>query len=63
MVLAVVDKLVEADEEAPERVLATVDELVEADEEELEMEEGVAVVVIDEHKGTSQSSHAPPGCL
>ena len=31
--------------------------------EELEMEEGVAVVVIDEHKGTSQSSHAPPGCL
>ena len=55
--------MVEADEEAPERVLATVDELVEADEEELEMEEGGVVVVIDEHKGTSQSSHAPPGCL
>ena len=43
-------------------MLATTDELVEADEEELEVEEGV-VVVIDEHNGISQSSHAPPGCL
>ena len=39
-------------------MLATVDELEEADDEEMEMEEGV-VVVIEEHKGTSQSSHLP----
>ena len=54
----VVDELVEANEEAVETVLELA--TVEADEEKLE--EGV-VVVIEEHKGTSQSSHAPSGSL
>ena len=50
--------MVEADEEAVETVLELV--TVEEDEEELE---GGVVVVIEEHKGTSQSSHAPSGSL